>query len=757
MADCGASVTDVFLSYARGDAAMAGRLAKALEGQGYSIWWDADLPAHRAYSDVIEARLDDARAVIVLWSAAAAKSQWVRAEAEFARSHDELVQAQLDDGLPPMPFNQTQCASLKGWRGAATHPGFRKLAASVGDLVGREHAQPVAAPKRWSGLPRAGWLAAVGVLLLLVAVFLAMRLIDGGEAKRPVVAVLPFESIDKSDASLVAGIWEDTRQAIGRNPQLMVLGPNTAREISEKGSGTARKLADYLVEATVRSAGDRVRVSANLVRTRDGSEVWSKSFERKLDDVFVLQSEIAGEIEGHIRGRLAERGGVKPENIATSGEVYALYSDARATLRKRDSLGYEEARAQLHQVVKMDPNFAPGWAALSVAVQFYGPSAALKRSGFDPQLAEAHARRAIALAPNLAAGHSALGFAIRHGPAAEAALQRALALDPNDFESVNWLAGIYLRNGESKRALHLYSRAAEIEPLFWPAVVSKLRLLLDLGDTEAAEKERQRLAALGNPLLSALAGMQIAQARGDLSEAARIGLKLLRDDPQGTRGILGFPLFGLLLQLGHTEEARSAFPPPSFGPPLQANDPRGLDIVEKMGLSPKQFFVLNPLPMNAGRVYLLSGRGATFAKLYRQAASSPEEMISVTGSDLDYAMLAPFIALGLRQAGDGEEAARVLGAAERILTTIRVDRRSGQQALLARVHAVQGRGPQALSGLSDAVRRGWLPTPPHMLNDIALDPAFESIKTDRQFLAARQQVLNHLAKERAELGPISLD
>lgn len=510
-----------------------------------------------------------------------------------------------------MPFNQTQCASLKGWRGAATHEGFRKLAASVGELVGRQHTQAVAAPARWSGLPRAGWLAAARVLLLLVAVFVAIRLVDGGEAKRPVVAVLPFESLDKSHDSLVAGIWEDTRQAIGRNPQLMVLGPNTAREISGKGSGTARKLADYLVEATVRSSGDRVRVSANLVRTRDGSEVWSESFDRKLDDVFVLQSEIAREIEGHIRGRLAERGGIKPENIATSGEVYALYSDARATLRKRDSLEYEEARAQLSQVVRMDPNFAPGWAALSVAVQFYGPSVSQMRAAFNPRLAEAHARRAIALAPNLAAGHSALGFALRQGPAAEAALQRAIALDPNDFESINWLAGIYSRKGRPKQALQLFSRAVEIEPLFSPAVVNKLNLLLELGDTAAAEKERQRLVALGNPLLSALAGIQIAQSKGDLSEAARIGLALLRDDPDQTRGIVGFPLFGVLLQLGLIEEARQAFPPPPFGPPLWDNDPRGLDIVEKMGLRPEQFFALNPLPMNAGRVYLLSGRGAT--------------------------------------------------------------------------------------------------------------------------------------------------
>lgn len=752
-------VSDVFLSYARDDEAVALRVAKALEADGHDVWWDSHLPAHRSYAEEIEHRLAEVKAVVVLWSASAARSQWVRAEADFARNQGKLVQAQIDDGLPPMPFNQIQCASLKGWRGGASHAGWTKLAASVAALVDGEAPRTVAStatPRR--AIPRARWIAVAGaVLLLLIAGFAALRWFDSGEPDRPRVAVLPFQSLDKSNASLVAGIWEDTRQAIGRNPQLLVLGPNTAEEIAAKGSGSARKLADYLVEASVRTSGKRVRVNANLVRTRDGTELWNKSFERELDDVFTLQSEIAGEIEGYIRGRLAQRGGVKPENIVTSGEVYALYSEARSTLRRRDSLRYEEARAQLSQVVKMDPNFAPGWAALSIAVQVFSPSVSQMKLHYSPGQAEMHARRAIALAPNLAAGYSALGLALMKGPAAEASLKRAIALDPGDSESLDRLATLYLHKDEPKRALQLYSRAVEIEPLFWPAVVNKLNLLLDLGQTAAARNEQQRLGGLGDPLLSAQAGIQIALASGDLSEAARLGLDLLRKKPKEVRGIVGFPLFAVLLQLNMDAEGRRIYPPPPFGPPLRANDPRGLDIVEKLGLQPGLFFSLNPLPMNAGRVYLLADRGKDYAALYRRAAKSPEELLSIIGSDRDYAMLAPFIALALQQAGDNDEATRVLALAEEVLTGSRIDQRRSQLAFLARVHAVQGRGAQALTELSDAVRRGWLPIAPHMLNDIALDPAFGSIKADGRFAAAREQILGHLAKERAELGPVRLD
>src|SRR5690348_3815235 len=110
-------MTDVFLSYARPDEPQAMRVAEALRGKGYGVWRDDELPAHRAYADVIQERLNAADAVVVLWSAEAAKSQWVRAEADTARSSVTLVQASLDGTIPPIPFNQVQCADLKDWNG----------------------------------------------------------------------------------------------------------------------------------------------------------------------------------------------------------------------------------------------------------------------------------------------------------------------------------------------------------------------------------------------------------------------------------------------------------------------------------------------------------------------------------------------------------------------------------------------------------------------------------------------------------------
>src|SRR5690348_12150806 len=138
------SMAHVFISYARPDEPMASLIADGLREDGFEVWRDDELPAHRAYADVIEERIKGAGAVVVLWSADAAKSHWVRAEADTARAALTLVQASLDGSLPPMPFNQIQCADLKAWDGQRTALGWRKLVASVSELAG---SPPEASPR----------------------------------------------------------------------------------------------------------------------------------------------------------------------------------------------------------------------------------------------------------------------------------------------------------------------------------------------------------------------------------------------------------------------------------------------------------------------------------------------------------------------------------------------------------------------------------------------------------------------------------
>jgi len=750
----------VFISYARADEAVARRVAKALEAAGLEVWWDADLPAHRAYSEIIERNLEDAKAVVALWSKDAAKSQWVRAEADFARNAGKLVQANVDGTLPPIPFNQIQCADLKGWRGGSSHGGWAKLRSSVEALVsGEERAVPTAQSRPWDWFKSYGWAIAAALAVVIAAGVLFYALSSRGEEKKPVLAVLPFRSLDAQDESLVAGIWEDTRTAIGRNPQIIVLGPNTVEALANKGERAARKAADYLLEASVRTAGDRIRVSTNLVRTKDGSQVWSQDFDRKLDDVFALQSEIASEIEGRIRGRLAEKGGITPEHIATSGEVYALYSDARAKIRKRTGPeDYTVAHTQLEQVLKMDPNFAPAWAALSQVIGAIPPSQnawKLTDSG------EAYARKAIELAPNLAAGHAALALALGFkGPVARAEIERAVQLDPSDFEALTWLGNTRSQGGDLKGAAEAYRRAADIEPFFWPAVFNLYSTLEDLNDRKGMEELVEKENRIGADYLSTAIRIDKVYKTGNLGEAANIGLTYWKTGRKEGRAAIGADLWVVLLQLGFPDEASRLGPGPDFALHLWKLDPKGLDIMESHHIDPRTFFTIEPLTENASRMYLLSGRSKTLADLYLSLKMSPDAYADLAQADAPddphFLYCAPLIALALKQNGHADKAAALLSLAE-----MKAKTRGGTDpqnaVLLARVYAVQGRRDDALGLLTGAIARGFIPQAPELLPDLNSDPALANLKGDARYERVRQQLLGTIARERAQVNQRLLD
>ncbi len=145
-------MADVFLSYAREGLVAAKRVATGLRSHGFSVWFDEHLPAHRAYSEVIEEQLDASAAVLVLWSEAATRSQWVRSEANRARETGRLVQVRLNDCRLPMPFDQIQCADLRDWSGDPHAPGWERALESIAALAKRElePATPEIAPVRLS-------------------------------------------------------------------------------------------------------------------------------------------------------------------------------------------------------------------------------------------------------------------------------------------------------------------------------------------------------------------------------------------------------------------------------------------------------------------------------------------------------------------------------------------------------------------------------------------------------------------------------
>ena len=206
----------------------ADRVAAALSAAGYDVWRDDQLPAHRAYADVIEEHLKSAGAVVVLWSSESAKSQWVRAEADTARSAGTLVQATVDGIIPPLPFNQIQCANLSGWTGGSDEPGWRKLVESVQSLAGA----PKVKEQRQGQRPRG----------------------------RIGVCVLPFQNMsgDAEQEYFSDGISEDITTDLSKISALGVVARNTAFTFKGKSvnvcavravSASARTHCDFAASA----------------------------------------------------------------------------------------------------------------------------------------------------------------------------------------------------------------------------------------------------------------------------------------------------------------------------------------------------------------------------------------------------------------------------------------------------------------------------------------------------------------------------
>jgi adenylate cyclase len=750
---------EIFISYARANEAVAKRVEAGLKGAGFEAWRDDQLPAHSAYSQIIEQRLSGAAAVVVLWSEDAAQSQWVQAEADFARTRGKLVQAQLDHRLPPLPFNQIQCADLKNWRGHRRHKGWLKLIDGVTAVVRREQLTP-SKPNGRSRWTRPSQWAAAAFALVLAAVLLlvAPKFLVPSNQGPTVLAVLPFKTLSAADETLAYGLWEDTREALSRNPQLRIIGRQSAEAMAneklEPEKYRSRLGVAYLLDGTVRRAGNRVRVSVNLVRTKDGAQLWSATLNRNLDDIFKLQSEVANEIEGRIRGRLAAGGGVKAVNIATSGAVYLIYSEARTALRTRDDSKFVDAHRQLKQAVRMDPNFAPAWATLAVAERLQRPGASVDQP--TDNKAEDYARRAITLAPNLASAHAALGFALgNHGPVAEAALRRAIALDPNDVESLNWLATVESRRGNTKETLALYNAAIEVEPLWWPVVLNRLNLLLENNQQSAVDRELSRLDRLGDELLAARSRIQVLEWRGDYSGAVKTGLAFYRRAPHSGREMVRDDLAKLLLELDYPNEAWKFSHAPPGADSVWRNEPSGVARFEALKVPPAAFWRTSPGAEAMSRTYLEMGRGVRLAQWYKDGAGSPEQFLIAVGQPERFVHLAPLVALGLQQSGELAEAERLLSAGEKILSQLGTHSTDRRHLPLwrARLRAVQGRLPEAATSLRQAVDAGWLPPAPLFKPDLNADAPLALLKRRPEFQESRTRILTHMARERAQLGP----
>ena len=430
-------MSDIFISYARPNEALAKQVADALIAAGYNVWRDDELPAHRAYTDVIEERIKEARAVLVLWSNQAVKSQWVRAEADAARELGTLVQVSLDGALPPMPFNQIQCADLFGWSGDTAWPGWAKVESSIASLVGSRVPEPDA------GKPTV--------------------------SRRTAICVLPFVNMsgDGEQEYFSDGISEDVMTDLSRVSALSVVARNTAFNFKGKTidvKEVARQLnVTHVLEGSVRKAGDRVRITAQLIDGEAGDQVWADRYDRDLTDIFAIQDEISKAIVGALKLKLLPQEKKAIEQRGTTNtDAYNLYLLARRHWvggDNNDSRRAEVVVRVCRQAIAVDPSYAQAWALMALAqteLHFWhgraedGREAAERALAIDPNIAEAHCVKARHLQTD--------GLVA----AANTQIEAALRLDPESWEVNKESAFMIFRQGRIEDSIPYFEKATAL-------------------------------------------------------------------------------------------------------------------------------------------------------------------------------------------------------------------------------------------------------------------------------------------------------
>ncbi len=299
---------------------------------------------------------------------------------------------------------------------------------------------------------------------------------DGGIplSDKPSIAVLPFDNLsnDPEQEFFSDGITEDLITDLSKMSGLFVIARNTA--FSFKGQSIdvgqiGRKLGvAHVLEGSVRKAGNRVRINAQLIETATGGHVWADRYDGSLDDIFAVQDEITNKIVAALQIRLTAREAASARrHITDNVEAYELYLKGRAELLRLNPEGTSEALRLLEQAIAIDTGFAAAYAILSRALQhgwtFMFP-------GFEDSLERMleMAKRAAELDDTMGLTHAHLGWALnfagRHDEAI-ASFERAIALEPNAAEHYIWFCESLNYAGDPVRGLEMIRRSMELDPV----------------------------------------------------------------------------------------------------------------------------------------------------------------------------------------------------------------------------------------------------------------------------------------------------
>ncbi|HEX5258702.1 MAG TPA: TIR domain-containing protein [Sphingomicrobium sp.] len=508
----------IFLSYARDDLDAAKQLANCIGEAGHDVWWDRHLHGGSRFAAEIDRALKDAEAVVVLWSPTSVESAWVQDEAAEGRDSGRLVPVSLGSAKPPLGFRQFQTIDLGDWNGSGRPNAIAELLDAITRTCG-------SGARADSGVRGEKAPAA---------------------AKKPSICVLPFINMsgEAEQEYFSDGISEDIITDLSKVSALSVVARNTA--FTFKGQSVdvkevAKTLGvTYVLEGSVRKAGNRVRITAQLIDGAAGDHVWADRYDRDLDDIFAIQDEISKAIVDALKIKLLpeEKKAIEHRGT-TNADAYNLYLMARqqwVSGNSGDPRRDEAIVRVCRQATKLDPDYAQAWALMALA------QAELRFVHGKDENALPAADRAIALNSALPEAHCIKArYLEEEGKADEAEnqIRTALKLDPDSWEVNREAARMLFRRGRAADSIPFFRKASSVLESDWHNPLMLLTCYTSTGDKaelreaakmvfERAERAVGKEATNGQALA---AGANALMILGDTERARDWSRRALLLDP----------------------------------------------------------------------------------------------------------------------------------------------------------------------------------------------------------------------------------
>ena len=462
----------VFLSYAREDVSAARQLAECIDHAGHQVWWDRQIEGGSRFTTEIDRELKCADAVVVIWTKASVESPWVQDEAGEGRDSARLVPVLLGTDKPPLGFRQFQSIDFGNWSGEADPPALDSLIRAIAQKGGEPQPAPVGAKQAAKG-----------------------------RAHRAAVCVLPFVNMsgDPEQEYFSDGISEDIITDLSKVSALSVVARNTAFQF--KGEAVDVKQVattlgvDHVLEGSVRKAGNRVRITAQLIDGKAGDHLWADRYDRDLTDIFAIQDEISKEIVRALKVTLLPEEKRAIETRGTSSvEAYNLYLMARQqwiTGSSGDIRRDETIVRICKQALTFDPNYAQAWALMSLA------QSQLRLWHARDEDALPAAERALEIDPTIAEARCVKAHMLEEqgkSDEAKSEIETALRLDPASWEVNREAARLLFRQGRIREAIPYFEKATQLVDADWHNAGMLATCFHETGDADQLRRAAQMTA-----------------------------------------------------------------------------------------------------------------------------------------------------------------------------------------------------------------------------------------------------------------------